>query len=482
MTAQHARLSSLDASFLVAESETAHMHVGWAAVFTPPADGPRPTFEELREHIAQRLSRAPRYRQRLASSPLGIDAPSWVDDPDFDVERHVRRATSDCLAEVTDAVMSMPLSHEHPLWEIAIAEHLDDGNVGVVGKAHHCMVDGIAAVELAGLLLDASPTPPPMPRDDWRPRPTPSPRELALSAARDVASTQWRLLTLPLRVARSPSSALTLARTAARATGALAQSVRPAPPSSLNTPLTQARRVVRLERPLEDLRFVKRIFGTSLNDVVLAACAGGLRQLMIHRGEKPVPLKTMVPVNVRAPGAAGELGNRISFMFVELPCDREHPVGRLELVREQTQQRKEQHVPEGAAALLDAMVFAPRPVQAAVSRAVASPRMFNLVVSNIPGPEARLWMRGCRMEAAFPVVPLSEGHGVSIGITSIADRACFGVYVDPAAVPDADVLVDAMAVDLDRLQDAARQWRAPRARERAVERFNRGLPREPASV
>ena len=195
----------------------------------------------------------------------------------------------------------------------------------------------------------------------------------------------------------------------------------------------------------------------------------------------------MVPVNVRDEGAEGDLGNRISFMFVELPCDREHPVGRLELVREQTARRKEGHVPEGAAALLDAMAFAPRRLQATIAHAVASPRMFNLVVSNIPGPQARLWMRGCQLEAAFPVVPLADEHGVSIGVTSIADRACFGIYVDPATVPDADVLVDALAVDLDRLLDAARQWRAPQASDRAEERFSRGRPQpsepqEPAPV
>src|SRR5919108_1270897 len=167
------RLSPLDASFLAVESPTAHMHVGWAAKFKPPEHGPRPTFEELQKHIQGRLCRDERYRQKLAPVPFGLHAPLWTDDECFDVEEHVVRAESDHIGEVIDSCMSRPLDHTRPLWQLCIADRLDDGGIGVVGKAHHCMVDGIAAVELAALLLDPTPEPPPPEPDGWRPEPAP---------------------------------------------------------------------------------------------------------------------------------------------------------------------------------------------------------------------------------------------------------------------------------------------------------------------
>src|SRR3954449_4678456 len=172
------RLSPLDASFLEVESATAHMHVGWAATFLPPEDGPRPTFEDLRAHIAARLGRAPRYRQRLARVPLGLHEPAWVDDDDFDLDHHLLPAHSPDLPSIVDAVMSVPLERDRPLWEMWIAPELEDGSIGLVGKAHHCMVDGIAAVELGTLLLDLEPEPSPRSANGWRPRPAPNALEL----------------------------------------------------------------------------------------------------------------------------------------------------------------------------------------------------------------------------------------------------------------------------------------------------------------
>src|SRR4051794_15918033 len=170
------RLTSLDASFLEVESSTAHMHVGWAALFAPPAGGHRPSFTELRDHVERRLDRAPRYRQKLQEVPLGVCEPVWVDDPDFDVMQHVHRARSSDFRAVADMVLSQPLDHERPLWELWIADRLDDGRIGVVGKVHHCMVDGIAAVELATLLLDPSPEPDPATEaeEEWSPAEAPA--------------------------------------------------------------------------------------------------------------------------------------------------------------------------------------------------------------------------------------------------------------------------------------------------------------------
>ncbi len=198
------RLSTLDASFLEVESACAHMHVGWAALFAPPRGRPRPTFEELRDHVAGRMSRAPRYRQKLAPVPLGVNVPVWVDDEDFDIRRHVRRATATDLGEATDEVMSAQLDRDRPLWELWIADRLADGRIGAIGKAHHAMVDGLAAVELATLLLDPTPEPAPPEDDGWRPQPRPGALSLLADGVLDRGAQALELATWPLQLARRP--------------------------------------------------------------------------------------------------------------------------------------------------------------------------------------------------------------------------------------------------------------------------------------
>src|SRR5215218_1797402 len=201
------RLSALDASFLAVEGPSAHMHVGWAATFAPPVDRPRPDFQTLFEHIAGRLCRAPRYRQRLAPDPLGLNAPLWIDAEDFDPADHIHRSAAEDLAQLADAVLSEPLPRDRPLWEFWIADRLADGRIGLVGKAHHCMVDGLAAVELGTLLLDAEPEAEPPGEDshDWLPAPAPHALELLARGAWDRTREQVELLArYPLAVARSP--------------------------------------------------------------------------------------------------------------------------------------------------------------------------------------------------------------------------------------------------------------------------------------
>jgi WS/DGAT/MGAT family acyltransferase len=446
------RLSPLDASFLEVESATAHMHVGWAATFLPPEDGPRPTFDDLRDHIAARLGRAPRYRQRLARVPLGLHEPAWIDDDDFDLDHHLLPARSPDLAGIVDAVMSVPLERDRPLWEMWIAPELEDGSVGLVGKAHHCMVDGIAAVELATMLLDMEPDPGPAASDGWRPRPAPSRLELLTRAATERAAQQARLLQLPFDLLRSPSRvfdlpamALDFGRTLSRSLFPLAQ------PSALNRPSSPLRHLAPLRRPLDDLRLIKERTGTTINDVILAACAGGLCGYLSERGDQATSLKAMVPVNVRAEGAADELGNRISFMFVELPCNELDPLRRLGNVHESTALRKAAGDPQGTDAALQALSFAPSPLQKVVSHLVASPRTFNLVVSNIPGPRIPMYLRGCALQDAYPVVPLAQDHALSIGMTTVKDDACFGFYADRKTLPDADLLPAHVDAAIDEL-------------------------------
>lgn len=446
------RLTALDASFLEVESATAHMHVGWASLFAPPEGKPAPTFEELRSYVVARLGRAPRYRQKLAGVPLSLNDPVWIDDSRFDAANHVRHSSSRDFQELVDEVMSTPLDHDRPLWELWIADRLEDGRIGAVGKVHHCMVDGIAAVELSTVMTDPSPEPPAERGDEWRPRRGPTSVELAtggfLARARQLAG----LARVPLDVVRRPVAS---ADTILRVLRAARTSLGAARPTPLNAPISSRRHLGRSRRALDDLRAVKRARGGTVNDVLLAAAAGGLRRFLIGRGQEAVPLKAMVPVSVRDEGAAGELGNRISFVFVELPCDEPDPARRLALVQEAMGERKAGGEPQGGDVLLGAVEYAPRPLQHAAAHLVASPRTFNLVVSNIPGPSEPLYMCGCRLEEAYPVVPIADNHALSVGMTTVAGDAFFGIYADSETVPDADALSTAIAESVDELASVA---------------------------
>jgi WS/DGAT/MGAT family acyltransferase len=252
-----------------------------------------------------------------------------------------------------------------------------------------------------------------------------------------------------------------LARQTTRIARSVGHSLAPlAPRSSLNEAISPARTLAMGHRPLAHLKEIKKRFGASINDVVLAAAAGGVRRFQQRRGEDTLCLKAMVPVNVRGEGRAGDLGNRISFLFVELPCDEPEPARRLKQIRATMSDRKRTGEPLGAQAMLDALVFAPRRAQHAITQVVSSPRAFNLTVSNIPGPTVPMWMAGCALEEVYPVVPLAERHGIAIGFTTVVDQGFFGVYADPETIPDANLLARDIEHSVDELR---RQRRAGRA-------------------
>jgi diacylglycerol O-acyltransferase / wax synthase len=450
------RLSALDASFLEVESPNAHMHVGWAAVFDPPANTHAPSFEQLRAHIGSRLPRAPRFRQVLRRVPLGVNAPVWVDDPDFDLAHHVTEAGSSRLEDIVDASMSEALPRDRPLWQMSIAPRLDDGRIALVGKAHHCMVDGIAAVQLGSLLLDPTSDPPRAEPDGWRPQPAPGRLELLARGAADLLRDQLRIAAVSARALTSPGRAVEVAERGVRALGALADSARPARlVGTLNRPISPRRRLGFLSRPIDDLLRIRSSHGVKLNDVVLAAATSGVRRFMAERGERPVAVKAMVPVNVRSGRDEDAFGNRISFIFVDLPCDEPDPVRRVREIHGGTDERKRRGFPEGGDDVVGLLGLAPGPVQRLASRLIASPRAFNLVVSNIPGPREDAYMCGCRLRETYPVVPLSDRHTLSIGFTSVGDRGCFGLYADRDALPDVDDLAAHVDAALDELLDRA---------------------------
>jgi len=446
------RLSMLDASFLTVERPTAHMHVGWKALFAPPENGERPSFETLREHIGGRLGAAPRYRQRLAAVPLGAHHPVWIDDPDFDIRRHVRRAPAVLLDELVADVMSEPLPRDRPLWEMWIADR-PHGGLAMVGKAHHCMVDGIAAVELTSMLLDVEPDGDERP--DTEPAPAsapPQPLALLAGAVSDRISDALGVLRAPQRLVPTPQRVAEAAGQLTRSGHAIAHAIAPAVPHPLlNRGSSPHRQLVHLERSLDELREIKQGHGASINDVLLAAVAGALHEFLLERGEVPPRLKAMVPVSVREDAPAGALGNRISFVFVDLPCDEPEPEARLADVAAQMRERKTGGEPEGAKAAVDGANLLPHFIQSAVAQILASPLVFNLVVSNVPGPPIPLYLRGCRLEAAYPIVPLAEAHALSVGMMSVAGRACFGLYADRRTLPDAERFAEHLDAEIDRL-------------------------------
>jgi diacylglycerol O-acyltransferase / wax synthase len=449
------RLSALDASFLAVEGPSTPMHVGWVAVFDPPERGPRPNYEELAEHVAERLDGAPRYRQRLAGVPLGMHDPVWVDDDGSDPRAHLPAADGAGLDDVVDAMLSAPLRRDRPLWEIAIADRLPDGRVALVGKMHHCMVDGIAVVQLGNALLDPDPggwrERPSGPR--WSPAQAPGSSERLARVVVDRAGDAASLVLTPVRLAGSPGRLARLPAAVAR-TGAQTL-LPPAPASPLNRPGSPDRHHVRVTRSLDEIRAVRREFRVTPNDVVLAVCAGGLRRFAERRGDAPQPLKAMVPADVRSGADADATGNRISFAFVELPCDEPDPVERLRAVAAATARRRRDGAAEALDAAFGVLARTPGPFQRALAHAFAHPRLFNLTVSSVPGPAVPRYLRGCRLREVHSAVPLTERHALSIGVVIVAGQVCIGVTADAQTLPDADALRDDLDAALDELLAAA---------------------------
>jgi WS/DGAT/MGAT family acyltransferase len=439
------------------------MHVGWAATFALPEDGRAPSFDQVLAHIHSRLDGAPRYRQKLAELPLGLGNPRWVDDDCFDIRSHVRRGASRDFGALVDAALSAPLRHDRPLWELWVADRLPDGRLGLVGKVHHCMVDGLGAVELAALLVDPTPAAPPVEPAPWDPARAPNSVGLLAAEAADRVRLGVRLALLPGRLARSPQEVLRAAPRVGSAARALAHAGRPTTPASaLNQPLSPRRRLVAVARPLEQLVLIKRQFGTTVNDVVLAIAAGALRRFFEQRGDRPRRLKTMVPVSVRR--EADGIGNQVSCVFVDLPCDEPDAARRLEQLQVAMTARKAAGEPAGGTELLQALDYAPRPLHAPVSRLLAGSRAFNVTVSNIPGPTEPIYMLGCKLEQVIPVVPIPDHHRVSIAMTSIGAQACFGVYADGGLGREADALGQAIGAAIDELLALARRRPPPPAR------------------
>ncbi len=456
------RLSAIDASFLAQETAEAHMHLGAVTIF----EGPAPAYEELVAHIRNRLHLVPRYRQKLAVPPMETGRPLWIDDSNFRLEYHLRHAalpapgSEEQLRVLAARVHSQPLDRAKPLWEISLVEGLQDGRFALVSKTHHALVDGVAGVDLVTVLFDlvaqAEPvTPAARP---WSPQPEPSQAQMAMRGISGLAKAPFRLAERALEAAAKPKEALEATLDAAEGLGEIAwAALNPAPATPFNVVIGPHRRLGFVRCELDDFKRIKDVFGGTVNDVLLAVVAGALRRLLRSRGVRTegLDLRALVPVSIRGEGDRGRLGNRIVAMRAPLPLYLSDPVARLRLVKQSMDGLKRSKQAVGAEVLAHMEQFAPPTVLAQASRLNFTTRLFNLLVTNVPGPQFPLYLLGRRLDDLIPVAFLPRDHALAIAIMSYDGGVDFGLLGDYDTMADIEVLADAIRDSLDELLTAA---------------------------
>ena len=470
------RLSPVDGSFLRLESPQSHMHVGFSAVFAAPAGRPRPSVEALRERAAGRLHEVPWCRWRLDPAPLGLSEPRWIDDLQFDLRAHIvaltppdDRVSNASFEALRSTVLSAPLDRSRPLWQIFLVPRLEDGRVGMVGKIHHALVDGLAALQIVNLVLDSEADVASQPPVPWRPRGRPGPAGWALDAVtQGFADGVGTVRAGAIAAAHPPTTVAHALRGARRVLGAAAEEVlSPAPQSALNAPIGARRTLVGYHAGRDELRAARRVGGT-LNDVGLAAVAGAVRALLQHDGEQPPPepLKAMVPVSTRRLGDA-TAGNQISMITIALPVHLDSAIERLNWVRAQTKRLKQTDRSIGTQKLYQAAGLLPTPLRSPAAKAMATPRQFNLTVSQSPAPRGSLYLLGCELEEVYSVVPVAQGHALAIGMVRYRQELFFGCYADPDALPEVHQLPALIETELQKL---GRATSGPRAGDAPISR------------
>jgi len=465
------RLTGLDASFLHLERHGAHMHVGSCLIF----DGPAPEYSQLVAHVASRLDAVPRYRQRLAEVPFGQGRPVWVDDPFFNIGYHVRHKALPApgddaqLTRMCGRSFSTQLDRGKPLWEISLVEGLADGRFALIGKTHHALIDGVSGVDITAVLFDITPEPQDRPRpSSWSPSPLPSQAELLTDALLERA-------TVPAEIARSvraglrtPVKAVEAVATRIGAIGSLAAAgAEPVPDTPLNVEIGHHRRFLWTSASLRDVKDVKDALGGTVNDVVLTAVAGALGSHFRSRGfpTRDLVLRAMVPVSVRPDQDRGALGNQVAAMWAPLPVGETDPVRRLAAVTEGMAHVKESGQAVGAKALTELAGFAPQTIMSQAARLVPRQRFFNLVVTNVPGPQFPLYLMGRQLRHIYPMVPLAERQALGIAVMSYDGRLDFGLNGDWDAMDDLDLLVEDLRSAMAELVAAARKARRRSSRK-----------------
>jgi diacylglycerol O-acyltransferase / wax synthase len=456
------RLTGLDASFLHLEDAASHMHVAGVMIF----EGEPPPYEDLLEAIERRLGLVPRYRQRLAFVPFSQGRPKWVDDSHLNLRYHVRATalpspgSEQQLKELAGRVFAQQLDRDKPLWEIWLVDGLEGDRFAMLSKTHHALVDGISGVDIMSVLFDTAvePAAPTDTGERWLPRPLPSRAQLLGEALVERATIPGELVRSVRAVLRGPRRIAEGVRDAAVGVGAMAWAgLNPAPPTPYNRSIGPHRRFTWVRANLADMKAIKDELGGTVNDVVLATIAGALGKHLRRRGQNTdgTELKAMVPVSVRADVERGALGNRVAAMMAPLPVWCEDPVARLDIVREELKGLKSSGQAVGAQVLTDLSGFAPATVMGQASRVMARQRFFNLVITNVPGPQIPLYLAGRRMIDPFPMVPLAKHQALGVALLSYAGRINFGLVGDFDLMWDLDDYAEDVRESLAELAAAA---------------------------
>ncbi|HET9094407.1 MAG TPA: wax ester/triacylglycerol synthase family O-acyltransferase [Solirubrobacteraceae bacterium] len=476
-------MTSTDAGFLHQETPSAHMHVGGLLLF----EGTAPPLAQFLDHVRGRLHLVPRYRQKLAVPPGGSGRPLWVDDPNFNLEYHVRHSALPApgseaqLLELTARIASQPLDRTKPLWEFWLVEGVapaagsSTDRFAMLAKSHHALVDGVSGVDLATVLLDFSPAPAAIDAsglEPWTPRPEPSAVELLAAGARDAANALAGMTSRALAAAGQPSRSLGVLRDAAEGLGELVWAgLNPAPMTPLNVPIGPHRRYRVVRQRLADYKTVKNRLGGTVNDIVLTVVAGALGGWLRSRGASTdgLEMRALVPVSVRTTDDRGTLGNRLTVMRGPLPVYIQESAARLPVVTAAMEDLKRSKQAIGASTLVAVNDIAPPAVLAQASRLQFSTRLFNLLVTNIPGPQIPLYILGRELQDLFPLAFLPEGHALAVAIMSYNGRLEYGLLGDFDALPDIDVIARGIDESLAELLLAAAPP-APRTGRRRRER------------
>lgn len=445
------RLTSFDTSFLANEKSNGHMAIGAVLVCA----GDPPSHEDFAAHIRSRLHLLPRLRQRLAFPPLRLGTPFWIDDRDFDLANHVRRATLPApgddaqFHELVGEVLSPPLDRSRPLWELVLVEGFDEHRFAIVYKTHHALADGFSAVDIGTLLFDVEPRFEPVREEErWEPHEQPSAAALVARAIAGVGETAGRMVRWLGNAIRRPGHA------GKRAVDGLIglwevtwNLAKPAPKVPLNVEIGPARSFSWAGFALGDVKLIKNALGATVNDVILAATSGALRRWLHDREvptEEGMELKALVPVSIRTKNEQGELGNRLTAMRGPLPVGVADPVERLGVVHREMEELKSSKQPLGAEAIWGLndwfRDFAPPLLLAPTAKINFSTRLFNLLVTNFPGPQIPLYVLGRELTGVFPVGFLARRHALAIAIISYNGQVGFGILADRASMPDAERL------------------------------------------
>lgn len=483
------RLTGLDASFLHLERDgQAHMHVAEVLVFS----GRPPGYLELVDHIRNRLDLVPRYRQRLAEVPLGQGRPVWVDDAHFNIRYHLRHsglpAPGDdaTLKRLAGRLFSQPLDRNKPLWEMWLVEGLQGDRFAVIGKTHHALVDGIAGVDITTVLFDTTPEPAdsPQPATAWVPRPAPSSAQLLAQALLERSTVPDEIARGARATLRAPRKVASTAAARINRLGAFAWAgVDPAPRTPYNVPIGPHRRYEWADADLGTFKAIKDRLGGTINDVVLTVVAGALGRHLRTHGYRTagLELRALVPVSVRNDGADPATGNRVAAVWAPLPVGETDPMAAMRRVHSAMEHVKATHAAVGAQVLTELADFAPPTLMSQAARLQARQRLFNVVITNVPGPQFPLYLLGRRLESIYPVVPLAANQAIGIAVMSYDGRLGFGLLADHDALPDVTALGDMLRDAIADLAAAAGVPTAPR--ERAPSRSANGrVSKAPAAT